>query len=75
MHKPRNRWIDGAIGAAALLSAIELCSAVSMPLSRSPASALLFASSFFGIQRLYAAVVDVLIIIVKRRVPQGKLSA
>ncbi len=74
LNSHRNRWIESAITAAALLSAIQLCNAVSMPLSRSLASALLFGSSFFGIQRLYAAVVDLLIIIFKRRRPEASAA-
>jgi hypothetical protein len=65
----RIRWIDVAVSAAAVLSALELCNAVSMPVSRSIASALLFASSFIGIQRIYSAVIDVLIILFKRTSP------
>jgi hypothetical protein len=75
MDIPRNRWIEGAVTAAALFSAIQLCSAVSMPLSRSLSSLLLFASSFFGIQRIYSAVIDILIIVFKRRSPKAKPSA
>lgn len=75
MHSPRNRWIDSAVTAAALLSAIQLCSAVSLAPSRSFASMLLFGSGFLGIQRIYAAVVDILIIVFKRRAREGTLSA
>jgi hypothetical protein len=75
MDIPRNRWIDSAVTAAALVSALLLCSAVSMPLSRSLASGLLFASSVFGIQRVYSAIVDIMIIALKRRSPEAKQSA
>jgi hypothetical protein len=75
MDIPRNRWIESVVTVAAGFSAIQLCSAVSMPLSRSLASALLFGSSFFGIQRIYAAVVDIVIIVFKRRSPETKPSA
>jgi len=75
MDYQRHRWIDSAVSAAALLSAIQLCNMVSMPLSRSLASGLLFASSVFGIQRLYSAVVDILIIAFKRTSPGGNRVA
>jgi hypothetical protein len=62
----RSRWIDHAVTAAALLGAIQLCDAASMPLSRSIGTVLLFASSVFGIQHIYSAAVDGLIILFKR---------
>lgn len=65
----RTRWVDGAVTAAAVLTAIQLCDAASMPVSRSIVAGLLFASSFFGIQRIYSAIVDILIIVSKPRSP------
>jgi hypothetical protein len=70
----RNRWIESAVTSASAFSAYLLCSAVSMPPYRSLASFLLFGFSSFGIQRMYAAVVDI-VIIFKRRSPEAKPSA
>ncbi len=68
----RNRFISCAVTAAALFSAIGLCISVSMPLSRSLASFILFAASYFGLERFYSAVVDMLIIGFKRRPPEAE---
>jgi hypothetical protein len=43
-----------------------------MPLSRSLASFILFAASYFGLERFYSAVVDMLIIGFKRRPPEAE---
>ena len=72
MDIPRNHWIAFAVTAAALFSAIQLCFSVSMPPNRSVASFILFATSYFGIERLYSAVLDILIILFKRRPPEVK---
>jgi len=72
MNIPRNRWIESAVTLAALCTSLGLCSAASIPLSRSIASALLFASSFFGIQRIYAALVDVLVMALAPQPPAGR---
>jgi hypothetical protein len=68
----RNRWTAFAVTVAALFSAIQLCFAVSMPPSRSIASFILFATSYFGIERLYSAVLDILTTVFKRRPPEVK---
>jgi hypothetical protein len=72
MDIPRNRWIAFAVTVAAVLSAIQLCSAVSMSPSRSIASFILFATSYFGIERLLSALLDILIIVFKRRTTEVK---
>lgn len=61
----RTRLVDLAVTVVAVLSAVQLCNVVSMPPSRSIATVLLFATSFFGIQRIYSAVMDILIILFK----------
>ena len=68
----RNRWIEFAVTVAAFCSALQLCMTVSMPLHRSLASFFLFATSYFGIERFYLAVLDILIIVLKRRSPEVK---
>jgi len=72
MNFRRSRGLDGIVTAAATLSAVLLCDAASMPVSRSIASGLLFVSSVFGLQRIYSAVVDILTILVERRSPGDK---
>jgi hypothetical protein len=63
MGTKRNQWIQGAVGVAALLSAIQLFSLADVSISRSVATVLMFATSYFGIQRLYSALLDVALII------------
>jgi hypothetical protein len=72
MDIPRNRWIAFAVTVGALFSALQLCFSVSMPPFRSITSFFLFATSYFGIERFYSAVLDILIIVCKRRSPEGK---
>jgi hypothetical protein len=71
MPSKRTRLIDLGVSIAAALSAVELCNLVSLPVSRSMATGLLFASSVFGIQRIYSAVVDLLVILFKPASPQS----
>jgi len=58
----RTRLVGVAVTVAAVLSAVQLCNVVSMPQSPSIAGWLLFASSVFGIQRIYSAAVDIFVI-------------
>ena len=72
MEFRRTRWVDVVVTTAALLSAIQLCNAVSMPPFRSIAAGLLFVTSFFGIQRIYSTLADILFILYKPAAPREK---
>ncbi len=71
MNFRRTRWVDGAVSVAAVLSAVQLFDAVPMSLPRSIAAGLLFASSVFGIDRLYSAMLDLFILAAKRASTEG----
>ncbi len=69
MDLKNSRWISGVATVAALLSVIPLFSIVSLSISQSAAATVLYATSFLGFQRLYAFLVDFLLIAIKRRSP------
>jgi len=71
----RTRFVDVAVSAAAVFSAVQLCNVAGMPPPRSFATGLLFASSVFGIHRIYSAVVDILVILFKPASPRDNRVA
>lgn len=74
MDAKSGRWVGGAATVAAFLSVFQLFSFMSLSISHSAASTILFASSFFGFQRLYAFLADILVIVIKRPPPEQKIA-
>lgn len=74
MDSQSGRWISGAVTVAALLSVSQIFSFMSLSISHSASSTGLFASSFFGFQRLYALIADMLVIAIKRPPPERKIA-
>ena len=69
MDVKSSRWINSVATVAALLSVIPLFSIVSLSISQTATATVLYATSFLGFQRLYAFLVDLLLVAIKRRSP------
>ena len=74
MDAKSSRWISGAVTVAALITVNQIFSIMSLSISHPAASTILFASSFFGFQRLYAFLADILVIVIKRPPPEQKIA-
>ena len=74
MDVKSSRWVSGTATVAALLSVSQLFSIMSLSISRSAGFTILFVSSLFGFQWLYAFLADMLVIAIKRPAPERKIT-
>lgn len=62
MRATRNQWMEVTVAVVPLFTSIELFSLADVAISRSVATLLIFAMTYFALQRVCKALVDIAII-------------